>query len=303
MQKVSVLITNYNTKDTLRECLLNLLTNNYENLEVILFDNASPDGSAEMVKVEFPRVLLIASAQNKGIAFGNNKSFDLATGDYILYIGSDAFPTKEVFLGMIEYMNDNPQVGLATAKLVTKNGQLDMDAHRGFPTPWTAATHFSRLNRVFKKSRTFNQYYREYEDFSQPHEIDACISHFMFVRKSVVTQINGWDEDYFVFGEDIDFCYRIKEAGYKIMYLPQFEVLHYKGTSVGIRKTSSAISRASLETKVKMTQAQTNAMRIFYKKHYSKKYPKILTGIIIGSIAILASTRIASLKIKNRNAK
>lgn len=303
MQKVSVIINNYNTKDTLRECLTNLFNDNYENIEVIVWDNASTDGAPQMVTSEFPTVNLLASKKNKGVSFGYNRAFEVASGEYILYIGSDAFPKKEVIIGLVEYMNLNPQVGLSTAKLVTRDGSLDMDAHRGFPTPWTAATHFSRINRIFKKSRIFNQYFREYEDFAKPHEIDACISHFMFVPKKVVEQIKGWDEDYFVYGEDIDFCYRIKMAGYKIMYLPQFEVLHYKGTSVGLRKTTANLSKASVDTKIRMSKASTSAMKIFYKKHYSSKYPKILTGTILGTIALMSALRIVSVKVKNRNAK
>jgi GT2 family glycosyltransferase len=303
MQKVSVIVNNYNTKDTLRECLANLTNNNYENLEIIVWDNASTDGAPQMVKNEFPNVTLLASDQNKGVSFGYNRAFEVTTGEYILYVGSDAFPKKDVILGLVEYMEQNPKVGLSTAKLVTRDGSLDMDAHRGFPNPWTAATHFSRLNRLFKKSRLFNQYFREYEDFSKPHEIDACISHFMFVPKKVVEQINGWDEDYFVYGEDIDFCYRIKMAGYKIMYLPQFEVLHYKGTSVGLRKTTAKLSKASIDTKIRMTKASTNAMKIFYKKHYASKYPKILTGTVLGTIGFMAAARILMVKLKNINAK
>lgn len=303
MKKVSAVINNYNTKDTLRECLTNLTINNYENMEVIVFDNASPDGAAQMVKTEFPQVNLISSPENKGISFGYNRAFEVVTGDYVMYLGSDSFPKKEVIVGIITYMDQFPQVGLSTAKLVTRDGSLDMDAHRGFPTPWTALTHFSKLNKVFKHSKLFNGYFREYEDFKHPHEIDACISHFMFVPKKVIEEIKGWDEDYFVFGEDIDFCYRIKESGYKIMYLPQFEVLHYKGTGIGIRKTTATLSKEGLDTKIRMTKAQTNAMRIFYSKHYKSKFPKIVTGGVLAGISILAGARIAKVKFKNRNAK
>jgi len=303
MHKVSVLIANYNTKDTLRECLTNLSTANYENIEVIIFDNASSDGAPQMVKSEFPNVVIIESLDNKGISYGYNRALEHAGGEFILYLGSDAFPKKHDIEGLVSYMLQNPQVGLATAKLVTLENELDMDAHRGFPTPWAAVTHFSRLNRLFKKNRIFDQYHKSFENFEQPHEIDACISHFMFVRKSVIEQINGWDEDYFVFGEDIDFCYRIKAAGYKIMYLPQYKVLHYKGTGIGIRKTTSKISKEGATTKIRMTKAQTNAMRIFYKKHYSSKYPTLITGMVLGGISALSAIRLAKIKIKTKRAK
>ena len=288
--KVSVVIVNYNTSEQLKDCLNNLLSQGIE-LEIIVVDNASSDDSVEMVRTNFPNVKLVEAKENKGLAHGSNLGLEVATGDYVLYLGSDAYPEKGVIDGMVEFMDKNINIGISTCKLVLRNGSLDMDAHRGFPTPWASLTHFTKLNSLFPKSKFFNQYFLGYEDFTRPHEIDLCISHFMMVRKKVFDRVGRWDEDFFVFGEDVDFCYRVKKAGWKIMYLPQFTAIHYKGVSVGIRKESQDISKASSETKVRMKRSTTDAMKLFYKKHYSNVYPKIIQSLVFLGIDLLSKLR------------
>jgi GT2 family glycosyltransferase len=288
MQSLSIIITNFNTRDLLEKCLFNL-QNIYPILEIIVVDNGF-DGSSAMVEERFPQVRLITTG-NKGLANAYNLGLEKATSNYILFLGTDAFPTKQVIGEMMIYMEQNPEVGIATSKLVLRDGTVDMDAHRGFPTPWAALTHFSRLNRIFPKSKLFNRYFLGGSDMSTPHEIDLCIAHFMFVRKSVFEKIGELDESFFLYGEDVDFCYRTKEAGFKIMYLPQFEVLHYKGASVGIRKQSEDVSSASKETKKRMRTETTRSMKLFYEKHYKNKYPFWLTSLVFFAIDLLGKIR------------
>ena len=124
----------------------------------------------------------------------------------------------------------------------------------------------------------------------KPHEIDLCISHFMLVKREVFLKVGRWDEDFFVYGEDVDFCWRVKQAGFKIYYLPQFECLHYKGASVGIRKESADITGADPATKLRMKAGSVRAMRLFYQKHMYKKYPWILNKLVelgISGISLL----------------
>lgn len=302
MEKISVLIVNYNGKDTLFECLDNL-TRNITNIEVIVFDNASPDGAAVMVEKSFPNVTLIKSDINKGIAYGYNRAFEKATGKYILYLGSDAFPSQDTLVGLISFLDRNDSIALVTPRLVDREGNLDLDAHRGFPTPWTALSHFVGLGKFFPKTKLFNSYFLGYKDMTVVHEIDACISHFMLVKRVAIESIGGWDEDFFVYGEDIDFCYRLKQKSYKIMYVPEFEVLHYKGTTVGVRKNTSNMTKASLQTKIDMKKASVNAMEIFYKKHYSNLYPKVLTLLVLFGIRLMLWYRISIFLLGNINAK
>lgn len=293
-KKISIIIANHNAKDVLQECLKNLYSLKTP-LEIIVVDNGSGDGSYEMVKKDFPSVIAVKQ-ENLGISVAYNVGLSKSTGDYLLYLGSDAFPTDEALLGCIKFLEDNSNVGAVTCKLVLRDGTLDMDAHRGIPTPWTAITHFTKLNRIFPKSKIFNQYFLGYKDMAIPHEIGLCISHFLFVRKEVFSVLKKWDEDFFVYGEDVDFCYRLQEADYKLFYLPQYPVKHLKGVSVGIRKETQDITKASIETRKRMKKMSTDAMKLFYKKHFVKKYPSFITSFVLLAITIMEKIRVNKIK-------
>ena len=267
--KIAVAIINYNTCSLLARCLENLFTLN-EADEIIVVDNASSDGSAAMVASAFPTVKLLALPENRGLTVGSNLALRETTADYLLYLGADAYPEAGVIVGLAAYMEHHPTVAIATAALRLRNGDLDMDAHRGFPTPWASLTHFSGANRLFPNAKLLNQYFLGHEDLTKEHDIDLCISHFMFTRRAVLTKIGGWDEEFFLYGEDVDLCYRVKATGYRIVYLPQFTALHVKGASVGIRKQSSDVTTASPETKFRVTTLSTQAMALFYRKHLQK---------------------------------
>ncbi|KKS07512.1 MAG: hypothetical protein UU59_C0006G0044 [candidate division WWE3 bacterium GW2011_GWE1_41_27] len=337
MKKISIILLNYCTKGLIEKNINNLLEA-YENCEIIFVDNDSPDGSAEFVEEKFgnnPKVTLIKT-KNNGLAAGYNLGLEKVTGDYILYLGTDAFPTKEVLDGLVEYMDTNHNVGVATARLYTRDGTIDLDAHRSFPTPWIAITHLLSMDRLFPKSRLFNKYSMGYEDFNTIHEVDACISHFMFVRPEVHTQVKRWDEDYWLYGEDIDFCYRVKKAGFKIMYMGNLRVLHYKGAAVG-RDTSKDIDNAmntdfdsltfkdekiekikadgpdatndktpkvrvpstKLWMKIKVSKESTKAMRTFYRKHYMNKYPFVITWMVLVGIWINEKVKVTKIWLNN----
>ncbi len=283
MKKLSIIIVNYNTRDILEKCLENLrilrANNSTQAKEVIVVDNGSKDGSTEMVRTKFPEVTLIES-ENIGLAAGSNLGLRKSTGDYILYLGSDAFPEVGVLEGMMEYMEKDNSLGIATCKLLTRDSKYDMDAHRGFPTLWVSFTYFFKLYRIFPKSCLFGGYFMEYENLDIPHEIDLCISHFMLVKREVFEKIGEWDERFFVFGEDVDLCYRVKKAGFKIMYLPQWTCIHFKGSSVGLRKESKDVSKASSETKKRMKVVRAQARFLFFEKYYSTKYPKVFLYLL-----------------------
>lgn len=310
MKKVSVLIVNINTCDVLRLCLRNL-ENSYENLEVIVTDNSSNDGSPEMVEKEFPWVKLLR-LPNNGLAYGLNKALEVATGDYYLYLGSDAFPKPGTIQGLVEYMEAHSDVGGAVVKLLLRNGEQDMDAHRGFPTPWVSFTHFSRLDKLFPKSELFAKYFMTYEDLEKEHEIDATISHFLFVSKKAQEKVGKWDdESFFLYGEDIDFCYRLKAAGFKLMYLPNPTAEHWKGVTVGVRKVSQDVaSKAQVfrfrgkdiprgEFRVLMHVLATNAMETFYNKYYRKQYPFVVTLVVIPTIKLIRFLRVTKQRVEN----
>jgi len=303
MPLLTIAIINFNTRDLLQDCLHHLLSLPETPTlvaQVIVVDNASRDGSAQMVRSHFPRVTLIALPENRGLTVASNLALRLTQSEFLLYLGADAFPEPGALAGLVAYMAEHPQVGITTAQLRLRDGALDMDAHRGFPTPWASLTHFTGLNRLFPHSPTFNQYFLGGARLDQPHAIDLCISHFMLTRRQLFAVIGEWDEDFFLYGEDVDLCYRAKAAGYQIMYLPQFTVLHYKGASVGVRQQTSDLANASAETKLRVTKLSTEAMARFYRKHLAAHYPRLLNWTILGAIQRLGQLRVWRLRRKLR---
>lgn len=280
--ELSIIIVSYNTRALLKDCLLSLKKNIVKRIEyeVIVVDNASSDGSSTMVEKEFVNVLLIKNEQNLGYAKGNNNGVKKAKGRYILFLNADTIVYPKTIETMIDFMDTYQDVGAATCKVMLSNGELDDASHRGFPTPWNSFCHFSGLAKLLPKSRLFAGYNMGYANFSVPHEIDSCSGAFMFVRREAGEQVRWWDEDFFWYGDDLDFCYRLKEKGWKILFFPLVKVLHYKGVSGGIKAISKHLTSATKETKIRATNARFAAMRLFYSKHYEHKYPKLVGRLV-----------------------
>ncbi len=296
---LSVIIVSYNTKQLLDDCLGSLLTADAPpgGVEIIVVDNASADGSPEMVRTKYPAVRLIASQENKGFAAANNAGTAVSQGEYVLFLNSDTRVDPDALTKPLAYMQANPDVGALTVQLIYPNGQRDPDNHRGFPTPWNALCHFSGLSRLFPNTPRFNGYFQSYADFSQTHTVEVIAGSYMLMPRSLFDLLSGWDETYFFYGEDIDFCYRINEAGYKIVYYPHTQVLHYKGASSGLRKESADIARPPKETRVKVAQESVRAMQVFYRKFYSRQYPSWVTGLVLSGIRVRGWFRVMKHKL------
>jgi hypothetical protein len=153
-------------------------------------------------------------------------------------------------------------------------------------------TYFLGLEKLFPKSKLFGQYHQFYLDLNKPHEIDAGFGTFMFVRQKALEQVGRWDENYFFYGEDLDLFYRLKKAGWKIIFYPEILVTHHKGASSGLRRESKEVARPSRETRIKVAKASIKAMEIFYKKFYQDKYPSWLTWIVLLGIKVKGFFRI-----------
>ena len=304
--ELSVIILSYNTKELLEKCLNSLvLSIKYHVLraEIIAVDNGSTDGSVEMVKETIIHntkynIHLIENQNNLGFAKGNNVGLTQATGKYILFLNSDT----EVFPGSlseaVDFMKNHPGVGALTAKTLLADGKMDPDCHRGFPTPWASITYFLGLEKLFPKSRLFGQYHKFFLDLNINHEIDAGAGAFMLIPRKVIDKIGAWDESYFFYGEDLDFNYRIKKAGFKVMFFAKPLLKHYKGASSGLRKESKNIAKNSKENRIRVAKASAQAMEIFYKKFYKDIYPWWLTSLVLGAIKVKGWFRILKYQLK-----
>jgi GT2 family glycosyltransferase len=294
---LSIVILNYNTKEMTIEAIASIERNYPKevasgNFEVIVTDNASPDKSLESFK-EYKKSTAITSFHvvdnggNIGFAAGNNKGIPYAKGRYILFLNPDTVVYPKTLTTMVEFMDAHTDAGAATCKVVTPSGVIDEASHRGFPTPWNAFTHFSGLEKVFSHSRLFAGYTRGWEDLEKVHTVPAIVGAFMMVRREVGEKIGWWDEDYFFYGEDLQFCYNINALGYKIYYVPQVRILHYGGVSSGIKKQSQNVTTANIDTKRKVQGWRFDAMRIFYKKNYKSSYPPFVHWLVMRGITML----------------
>ncbi|MDP3941732.1 MAG: glycosyltransferase family 2 protein [bacterium] len=287
MKKIdlSIIIVSFNTEDLTLACLRSL----YEHIsgitfEVIVVDNASKDDSVKRMQQYNSKVNVIANKENVGFSKANNIGIKESSGRYILFLNSDTVVPEKTLQYMVEFMDNQQRAGAATCFVRMANGQLDDAAHRGFPTPWNALCHFSGLSKVFPNSMFFNGYHLAWKDVMKTHEIDALAGAFMIVRREAGEQVGWWDEDYFFYGEDIDFCYMLKQNGWKIYFVPDVEILHLKGASSGIKKESQQISKANIETKKWVTNQRFTAMKTFYKKHYTDKYPSLIMSLVFYAI-------------------
>lgn len=298
---LSVIVVSYNTKALLDDCLASLLGADQPagGMEIIVVDNASSDGSVALVRERYPSVQLIANTDNLGYAAANNAGTAVATGDYVLFLNSDTRVAPDALTVPLAYMQSEPDVGALTVRLVYPNGERDPDNHRGFPTPWNAFCHFSGLSRLLSPDPRFDGYFLSYEDFSKVHDVPVIAGSYMMMPRALDRHLGGWDETYFFYGEDIDYCYRIHEAGYRIIYFPLVEVLHYKGASSGLRKESAAIARPPKATRVRVAEESVSAMQIFYRKFYADKYPRIVTTLVLGGISARGRLRVWSHQLRD----
>lgn len=295
---ISIVIVSYNTKEFIDRCLKSIYESDLKKLshEIIVVDNNSSDGTPQHLKKSFPKVKLIENVDNFGFSKACNQGVRNSLGKYLLFLNPDTEVEKETIPHMISFMDKNKDAGASTCFIKLPTGALDDGAHRGFPTPWNSFSYFSGLSKMFPQSKLFSGYTLGHLDLKETHEIDAAVGAFMLVGRSAGDEINWWDEDYFFYGEDIDFCYKLKEKGWKIYFVPDVSVLHHKGVSGGIKKHSKHISTADYQTKIIATNARFNAMRIFYKKHYKDKYPLMLSWMVLSAVEVRRKIALSSIK-------
>lgn len=279
---LSIIVVNYNVQHFLRQTLdsINRASSDI-NTEVFVVDNNSIDGSVNMVIQDFPQVKLIANKDNPGFSKANNQAILQSKGKYILLLNPDTVLQEDTLKKCFSFMESHPEAGAVGAKMLDGSGQFLPESKRGFPSPWVSFCKATGLSSIFKKSKTFNQYHLGYLDENETNEIDVLCGAFMFMRKSVIDEVGMLDEAFFMYGEDIDLSYRIKEAGYKIYYFPETQLIHFKGEST---KKSS----------VNYVRVFYQAMIIFAKKHFSGKGAGLLVFML--NIAIFGRAMISLIK-------
>lgn len=274
---LGIVILNYNTRDFLRGCLNSLDQSRGVEFEIIVVDNASSDGSVEMMQSEFPRIRTIASARNGGYAFGNN----LALREFLLppdppralmLLNTDTVMPPDGLGILLDFLDAHPDAGIVGPKLVRADGSLDLACRRSFPTPEISFYRMLGLSKLLPRSRRFGQYNLTYLDENETAEVDSVVGACMLLRTEALKQVGLLDESFFMYGEDLDLALRFKQAGWKVFYYPGTEVLHYK------RESSKNSTKAQVEF--------YRAMYVFYQKHYERVTPRWLHYAVVGGIAL-----------------
>ncbi len=280
MLKISVIIVNYNVVYFLEQCL-NAVKKAiaHTNGEVIIVDNNSVDGSVAMVQSKFSEYILIANKQNRGFSYANNQALKMAQGEYCLLLNPDTVVEEDTFKKVVAFMDNHPEAGGLGVKMIDGKGNFLPESKRGLPTPIVAFYKVFGIAALFPKSKRFGKYHLGYLDKDQTHEIEILSGAFMLMRKSVLLETGLLDEDFFMYGEDIDLSYRILKAGYKNYYYPETRIIHYKGEST---KKSS----------INYVFVFYNAMIIFARKHFSHKNARLFSFLINIAIYLRAGTAI-----------
>ena len=275
---LTIIIVNYNTRALLLACLESIDSSLHPDWEIIVVDNGSTDDSIPELKRTFPALRLIENKKNLGFAAANNQAIRIAKGKYVLLLNSDTEVKDNAIEKTLNFLEQHSEYSAATCSLVLTDGTLDPASHRGFPTPWAALTYFSGLEKVFPKSVLFGQYHQGYKNLAVTHDIDCPSGAFFLVRRDVITDIGMLDEDYFMYGEDIDWAYRMKQKGHRIAFYPSATVLH--------RKKQSGRSSASKELKIKIQRYFYQTMILFYQKHYKSQYPAVISQLVTAFITV-----------------
>jgi O-antigen biosynthesis protein len=279
---ISIVIVHFKVPDFLMRALHSLhQALLFDQSEVIIVDNASMDDSKQRITGEFPEIKWIDLKSNIGFGKACNVGAKSATGTYLLFINPDTLVSQNTLSESIRLLRARPDVGLMGPEILNPDGTLQVSCRRSFPTPAVAFYRLAGLSRIFPKSRKFGQYNLSYLDPKQECEVDAVSGSFMFMPRALFQDIGGFDEAFFMYGEDLDICYRVKEKGYKVWYNPRTQIVHFKG-------------RSSSKQSFQSRKAWYEAMLIFSRKYrhiHKSFYPGwLIVGAIISRATITIAT-------------
>lgn len=268
MLDVSIIIVNWNTKDLLAQCLRAVQdTVKKVTYDIYVVDNNSSDGSQPMVQQDFPGIKLIANTENVGFASANNQAMRVCEGRYILLLNSDAFVKDNTIDTMVAFMDSHPDAGMAGCKLLYGDGRLQASCAR-FPTLLTEVFIAFGLDKIFAKTKFFGSYMMTDWDYGDTRPVDVIMGAFMLARADVVQKVGLMDESFFMYSEEVDWCYRFKAAGWKIYFTPDAEAIHLWGGSS---------QKVKVETLIRLYKARTQ----FFRKHYGRLTAFLYKGVLV----------------------
>lgn len=271
MKDLTIAILNYNSGEYLLKCLQSLKRIESEaNISTVVIDNNSTDESFTSIISRFKNVEFIKNNDNLGFSKGYNSTLKNIKTEFVLLLNPDCILEKGVITKMLENFEDET-VGAASCKIVLPSGKVDLTVHRGFPTPWASLLYMMGNDRKYHLTDRL---------ITEVHEVDSIAGAFFMTRKAILEKVGFLDERFFLYGEDLDLCLRIKKAGFKVIYDPTVETTHYKGISSGLKKHSQELSGADKKTRERARDSFYEAMVLFYEKHYKKDYPFFVNWLV-----------------------
>lgn len=285
--KLSIVIVNYNVSHFLEQCLIsvyNALQN--MNAEVFVVDNNSVDGSVDMVREKFPQAICIANQENVGFSRANNQAIRQAKGEYVLLLNPDTVVQEDTFSKCVQFMDAHPDAGGLGVRMIDGMGNFLPESKRGLPTPLVAFYKLSGLIRLFPKSKRYGRYYMGHLPNKKNNSVEVLAGAFMLMRQTALNKVGLLDEDYFMYGEDIDLSYRIIKGGFKNYYFADTEIIHYKGEST---------KKGSLN----YVFIFYRAMQIFAQKHFSSGQARLYSILINMAIWMRAGVSILGRLVRN----
>jgi N-acetylglucosaminyl-diphospho-decaprenol L-rhamnosyltransferase len=233
--RLSVIIVNYNVKHFLEQCLCSVMKAiamlDEGQAEVIVVDNQSRDGSVEHLRPKFPSVFFIENRENSGFGRANNQGVQMSKGEFILFLNPDTIVGEDSFSECLAEMQRQPDIGAIGVRMVDGGGKYLPESKRGFPTPWVSFCKLSGLTRLFPFSRVFARYYLGHLPEKENNEVDVLAGAYMLVRRKAISLTGGFDEQFFMYAEDIDLSFRIRKAGFRNFYFAGTTIIHFKGES------------------------------------------------------------------------
>jgi len=286
--QLSIIIVSYNVRNFINLCLSSVKDAQQNiDLEVIIIDNNSTDESVSFIKEKYHWVKLIENKENLGFSKANNQAIRQAKGEYVLLLNPDTIIEENTLVDCLEFMSQNTNCGALGVKMIGIDGRFQPESKRAFPTPAVSFYKMFGFSKFFPKSKRFGRYNLSYLPENETNEIEILSGAFMFIRKQALQRVGLFDENYFMYGEDIDLSYRILQGGYKNYYFPKTQILHFKGES-------------TKKGEEKYIYTFYNAMKIFAIKYFNKKKTKFFFVFI--KIAINLRILFSLLYLKSKKA-
>ena len=274
---LSISIVNYNNKECLAACLDSIYSHAPDvSFEVTVVDNGSADGSTELVRRTYPQVRIIDNSENRGFVKANNQGIRASQGRYLLSLNNDTIIQNGTLAGLVRFMQEHPDVGVCGPKVLNQDETFQRQCRRRFPTISSSLSYFLKLHRLFPRSEFFGRYLMTYEDCDKAGEVDSVSGCCLMVRREVIEKVGVLDENFIMYGDDLDWCYRIKQAGWKVCYVPSVQIVHLGGQS------SRRLPRRCIVLFYR-------AMAVFYRKHYASRHTFIVNSLVYAGIWLKAA--------------